>query len=274
MLEEDLFNNTQIKKIYDLATKKTIPHAILLESDNKDVCLEVAVSVAKILMCQSRHNVPCNNCESCKKVACNAHPDVEFINPVNSQKTIGIDAIRNLKKSSYIAPNESNYKIYVFPDSSIITPQAQNAFLKILEEPPKSVIFIMICSSRLQLISTITSRLACFKIYGSKCDIDDNLMSEVEKFNEYLLNKNELELLKMTSRYSKKREELKKFLRYSKELFIKNYTHGYGPKLSSEKTVKILDILDKCESSIDKNINMSLLTCHLCSSLISSLNTY
>ncbi len=149
MVKENFFQNKQIKKIYDLAAKKTIPHALLLESDNKNSGTDVATNIAKILMCRGNQNLPCNNCVSCKKIDGSIHPDVEFISPINNQKTIGIDVIRNLKKSAYITPNECDYKIYIFPDTSIITPQAQNAFLKILEEPPKSVIFIMICSSRL-----------------------------------------------------------------------------------------------------------------------------
>ena len=271
MVKENFIQNKQIKKIYDLAAKKTIPHALLLESDNKSSGTDVAINISKILLCRKNQNPPCNNCVSCKKIAGSIHPDVEFINPINNQKTIGIDVIRNLKKSAYITPNEGNYKIYIFPNASIITPQAQNAFLKILEEPPKSVIFIMVCSSKLELLSTVISRLTCFKIYSNECEIDDNILSEAKEFNKYLLNRNELEILKITSKFSKNRGEFKKLLQYSKNLIIENYaSHNYNiSNLSTIKIIKILDTLSNCEILSEKNINIPLLTCYLCSNLIS-----
>lgn len=273
MVREKFLKSKQTDKIYDLAAKKSISHALLLESNNKSLCIDVATNVAKILMCQDSQNTPCNNCSSCKKIVNNIHPDIETIKPINNQKTIGIDVIRNLKKNAYITPNESNYKIYVFPDASIITPQAQNAFLKILEEPPKSVIFIMICPSRLLLLDTIISRLTCFKIYSGENEIDDNILSESQKFTQYLFKKNELEILKITSSFSKNRTDFKKLLKYSKELIIENYiSRNYGNlNLSSSEIIEVLDNLDECEILSEKNINMTLLPCYLCSNIISNL---
>ncbi len=274
MMEENFFENRQINKIYSLAAKKTISHALLFESDNKDLCISVAINVAKILMCQNGGNNACGNCDSCKKISSNIHPDIEFIQPQSNQKTIGIDTIRTLKQNAYITPNESDYKIYIFPDSSIITPQAQNAFLKILEEPPKSVIFMMVCQNKSKLLNTIISRLTCFKISSNENQIEDGILSAAKKLIENLINKNELEILKILSNFSKNRSDFIKLLKCLKNLIIQNLASNnkYNLILDSIKTVKILDNLEKCENLTEKNINMSLLPCYLCLSLISILN--
>jgi DNA polymerase III gamma/tau subunit len=273
MTKENFLKNKQIRKIYDLAVKKAVPHAILFESGNKNLCIDVAVNIAKTLMCQDKQNTPCNNCDSCAKISGNIHPDIEIIKPQNNQKTIGIDTIRLLKQTAYVIPNESDYKIYIFPDAHIITPQAQNAFLKILEEPPKSVIFIMICSSMLKLLDTVISRLTCFKIYGGENEVDADIFTESEKFIENLLNKNELEILKITSGLSKDRSNFTKFLEYLKNLLIENYTanNGGASRLTNAQIISILNTLKKCENLIQKNINMPLLSCYLCSNLMSAL---
>ena len=267
MSQENFFETDKIQKLYDLARKKNIPHALLFESDSKEFSISVAINISKILMCRSSQDVACKKCDSCKKVLNKSHPDIEIIKPQNNQKTIGIQVIRLLKQNAYITPNESDYKIYIFPDASIITPQAQNAFLKILEEPPKSVIFIMVCPNRLKLLDTVVSRLTCYKICSNENHINDNILSETKKFIKHLLNKNELEILKISSSFSKNRVDFIKFLGYSKDLILKDFV------LNSIKTIKILDILGKCENLIEKNINMSLLPCYLCSNLISTLHS-
>lgn len=274
MMEENFFENSQINKIYSLAAKKTISHALLFESDNKDLCIRVAINVAKILMCQNGENNACGNCDSCKKISGNIHPDIEFIKPQSNQKTIGIDTIRTLKQNAYITPNESDYKIYIFPDSSIITPQAQNAFLKILEEPPKSVIFIMVCQNKSKLLNTIISRLTCFKISSNENQVEDSILSAAKKLIGNLINKNELEILKILSDFSKNRSDFIKLLKYLKNLIIQNLASNNKDNLilDSIKTVKILDNLEKCENLTEKNINMLLLPCYLCMNLISILN--
>ena len=273
MMEENFFEQAQINKIYALAAKKNISHALLFESDNKDLCISVAINVAKILMCQSGKNNFCGKCNSCKKISDNSHPDIKIISPQSGQKTIGIDTIRILKQNAYITPNESDYKIYIFPDASTITPQAQNAFLKILEEPPKSVIFMMICQNKSKLLNTIISRLTCFKI--SNCDdmVDDIILSSAKKLIEGLINKNELEILKILSEFSKNRSDFIKLLKYLKNLVIQNVKvkNKDGLILDSIKTVKILDKMGECENLAEKNINMSLLPCYLCLNLISIL---
>ncbi|MDR1627574.1 MAG: hypothetical protein LBR79_02220 [Oscillospiraceae bacterium] len=273
MAKENFSKNKQIKKIYDLAVKKTVPHAMLLESGNKNLCVDVAVNIAKTLMCRDTQNTPCNNCDSCAKISGNIHPDIEIIKPQNNQKTIGIDTIRLLKQTAYVIPNESDYKIYIFPDAHIITPQAQNAFLKILEEPPKSVIFIMICSSMLKLLDTVISRLTCFKIYSGENEVDADIFTEPKKFIESLLNKNELEILKIISGFLKERNNFAKFLEYLKNLLLENYAanNGGASLLTNAQIISILNIFKEGENLTERNINLPLLSCYLCSNLMSAL---
>lgn len=61
-------------------------------------------------------------------------------------------------------PNEAAYRVLILAEAQTMTPQAQNALLKILEEPPAHVIFILTCENRSQLLETVRSRCVCLTL--------------------------------------------------------------------------------------------------------------
>lgn len=74
------------------------------------------------------------------------------------KSTIGVDVIRELKTHTYMSSNELDKKAYIIDEADKMTPQAQNAFLKILEEPVTDVIFFLLCENSGALLPTIISR--------------------------------------------------------------------------------------------------------------------
>ncbi len=75
-----------------------------------------------------------------------------------------IDPIRTLKSETYIVPNEAAAKVYILFQAHLLTPQAQNALLKILEEPPAYICFILECTSKSVLLPTVLSRSSVFSL--------------------------------------------------------------------------------------------------------------
>ena len=111
-------------------------------------------------------------------------------------------------------PNEANAKVYIFNDAENISAVSQNALLKVLEEPPKSVIFIINCKEKTNLLDTVISRATVFI-----CD-----EKETESISEEILNiirtaskQSEYELLSLLQGYSNEKGEL---LRVFDELII------------------------------------------------------
>ncbi|MCL2518670.1 MAG: hypothetical protein FWF15_08915 [Oscillospiraceae bacterium] len=114
------------------------------------------------------------------KIIKNICPDIITVGLLKDRKTIGVETIRNIKESVYIVPNELNIKVYIIEDAHLMTHAAQNAFLKLLEEPPKNVYFLLLCEYESLLLSTVKSRAI---IYHMQNFPDDEL-------TEYLISKN------------------------------------------------------------------------------------
>jgi DNA polymerase-3 subunit delta' len=83
---------------------------------------------------------------------------VTKLTPSEDRKLLHVDDIRELRNGAYSVSFGSAKKVYILPDADEMTQQAQNAFLKILEEPPQDCIFILLAENRFNLLSTIRSR--------------------------------------------------------------------------------------------------------------------
>lgn len=91
------------------------------------------------------------------KIASGHSPDVLTI--PTEEKRIGIDTVRSFVSTVYLTPNELDFKMYIFDDADRLTPQAQNALLKIIEEPPKRVYIFLLCQNPGSLLGTVRSRV-------------------------------------------------------------------------------------------------------------------
>jgi DNA polymerase III subunit gamma/tau len=115
---------------------------------------------AKALNCEKgpKQN-PCNRCASCKDITAARSIDVIEIDGASNR---GIDEIRNLKENIKFSPQKSRFKIYIIDEVHMLTPEAFNALLKTLEEPPSHVKFIFATTAPHKVISTILSRCQRF----------------------------------------------------------------------------------------------------------------
>ena len=84
-------------------------------------------------------------------------PDIFIIEPEGQFVTI--DQVRNLKKHIFQKPLKSNFKFVVIEEANKLTDEAQNALLKILEEPPASAVIVLEADNKQQFLPTILSRV-------------------------------------------------------------------------------------------------------------------
>ncbi len=101
--------------------------------------------------------LPCRDCPACRKVAEGNCPDIRLIGR-EGKASIGVDAVRFLRRDVLIPPNDIDTKIYIIEDAEAMTTQAQNALLLTLEEPPPYVLFLLLCHGSEHLLETIRSR--------------------------------------------------------------------------------------------------------------------
>ena len=112
--------------------------------------------LAKALNCvKGPTATPCGECDSCKEIAAGTSLDVIEIDAASNR---GIDQIRELREMVRYAPAASRSKVVILDEAHMLTPEASNALLKTLEEPPDRVIFVMATTQPENLVDTIRSR--------------------------------------------------------------------------------------------------------------------
>ncbi len=137
-----------------------LPHAILIEGPVGCGKSRFARRFAMSVLCHNPSKAPCGHCCACKKVAAEIHPDLlVYQGEKGKAKSFHVDTVRQLRAQAYVAPNEGERKVLLLEDAQNMTEQAQNALLKVLEEPPASTVFLLTCQSRGQLLETILSRV-------------------------------------------------------------------------------------------------------------------
>lgn len=118
----------------------------------------LAAYMAQALQCEGQ-NVPCGQCAACRKTETGIHPDVITVDDPD-KKSVSVDRIRQLQADAFIRPNEGKKKIYIIPRAHLMTEQAQNALLKLIEEPPQYAVFLLLTTVAEKLLPTVRSRSA------------------------------------------------------------------------------------------------------------------
>lgn len=112
--------------------------------------------ILSLMMCSAHSS--CGTCPSCLSLAKGCHPDVVYLTRDEDKASLGVDNVRSVIGEIYTKPLMSEYKAVVVEEMHLATESAQNAMLKIIEEPPANVVFFLICSSMAQILPTIVSR--------------------------------------------------------------------------------------------------------------------
>ena len=159
----DVMGNDRLReRLRDELCGHSLSHAYILEGAPGTGKHTVALRIAMALACQRRDEddapLPCMSCPACRKILEGKSPDVIFVKREEDHATLGVEIIREVRNDVYTAPNELDAKVYILEEAHLMTPQAQNAFLLTLEEPPAYVLFLLLCESSANILETIRSR--------------------------------------------------------------------------------------------------------------------
>lgn len=162
---------------------KRLSHAYMIvgpESERRD---KAVTDLAAALLCREA-NAPCTRCRNCQKVYGGIHPDVIFIRRQPAEKgqlhrEILVDQIRQMTTDAVVAPNEADRKVYILPEADRMNVPAQNALLKVLEEPPGHTSFLLCTTAADALLPTVRSR--CVRVDDSVRETALSPLSELAK---------------------------------------------------------------------------------------------
>ena len=142
-----------------------LSHAYLFVGPPQVGKTTLAVNLAQAVNClESQSECPCGECTQCRRIAAGQHPDVQMIDLEANQdgsaiiREIRIDQVREVQHSATLKPYEGKYRVFIFQEAASLSQEASNALLKLLEEPPESVLFILLTSDVESIFPTIISR--------------------------------------------------------------------------------------------------------------------
>lgn len=136
-----------------------LSHAYILASPDRAECLNLAGQIAAAAVCERGIDAPCGLCRGCRKAQNGIHPDIIHIEREAGKQIVSVDQIRAMTADAYVLPNEAARKVYIVDEADRMkTPEAQNAALKTLEEPPAGVIFLLCVEHAGLLLPTVRSR--------------------------------------------------------------------------------------------------------------------
>lgn len=262
---EIIGHKSQIEQINQLINNKKLSHAYIFEGQDGIGKFLVAKKIAANIL-----NI---------KDLENEAADVNIIEPEDG--LIKISKIRQLGEEIILKPTISEKKIFIIRDGETMNEAAQNALLKVLEEPPEYAVIIITTASKEKLIRTIKSRCTSFKFLPLTKDeirqfydgenIDENIINfsrgsigkvellkekgyvqDIIDIYESLKNKNLLQLNKAFLKLKEYKEDIQEIL----ELIMLKYFD----ELKSDYTerIKQIDIVEKCRQNLKKNANFDI----------------
>lgn len=210
--------NTASEALQSLIKRRSLPHAALFTGQNAAYNADL---FAKAAVCMSDGERPCGKCPACIKAAAKTHPDIIYCEPKKPNNPYPVDYVREIRQSTGIKPNEAAVKIYIFTGADYISAVAQNALLKIIEEPPKSVMFALCCNKKEQLLDTIISRVTVIPCGGAVMSgttdesdgLAEKILHDTVRGSEYELLCDTLPLIKDKALFEQTISSLKAMLR-------------------------------------------------------------
>ena len=155
-------NDRTRERLGESVVRGAVSHAYLIEGPSGSGKHTLALELAAALNCLGREGavaLPCHSCNNCRRIMAREFPDVKYLAKAKDKATIGVGEVSLFKEDMYLSATEAEYKIYIIESADLLTPQAQNALLITLEEPPRNVVIMLLCEQADKLLTTIRSRV-------------------------------------------------------------------------------------------------------------------
>lgn len=143
-----------------------LAHGLIIHEDPGAGGRAFAQWIAQFVNCRERGRAPCGQCQECRWVETGQHPDVTVVAPEEESVQIVIEQVRALVADLALTAHGSGYKVAIFTPAEAMNPNAANALLKTLEEPPPRTLLLLVTSQPSRLLPTLRSRCSRLRLAG------------------------------------------------------------------------------------------------------------
>lgn len=275
-------------RIYKEISLGRFPHAAIIEGGTPEERMALAEKISAALVCTGGEPRPCGICPSCIKAAANSHPDIPVFSAEDKAKAFKVDMVRSIRNEAYILPNEADKKVFILENAHSMGIEGQNAILKVLEEPPAYVNFILLCNSKSGFLPTVLSRAAVYSIGEARLSNEntiprEKLVSAASDIAYSIISADDFETVKAAGQFEKDAALLKASLPVMQEIFaaslrikfdagdvendITEVAERISAKLTKRSLLEASEVIDGLLDSIRQNANHNLTVTRLCTLL-------
>lgn len=162
-----------------------LSHSYIISGPKDSGKMMLAESFAMALQCEQGKEDPCMECRSCKQAIDHNQPDIIYVTH-EKPGVIAVDDIRHqLNNDIVIKPYSSKYKIYIIDEAEKMNPQAQNALLKTIEEPPAYAVILLLTTNADSFLQTILSRCINLSLKTVREEVIKNFLMKNHQIPDY-----------------------------------------------------------------------------------------
>lgn len=240
-----------INYIRNVVREDKVSHAYILNGERGAGKKMLANLFAATLLCEKGGPDPCNECHSCRQAESGNHPDIIKVTH-EKPNSISVDDIREqVNNTIMIKPYQGPYKVYIIPQADMMTPQAQNALLKTIEEPPEYAVIMLLTENADTLLPTINSRCVMLKLRNIKDTLIKKYLMETMQVPDYKAdmctafaqgNMGRAIMLANSEHFNEIRDEAVQLLKYINEMELSEIVQAVS-RITAYK-LEINDYLD------------------------------
>ncbi|MGM9527534.1 MAG: hypothetical protein ACI3UZ_04250 [Oscillospiraceae bacterium] len=161
-----------MSEVFNISAREA-SHACIIATPDEEQRRAAAWRLAAAFVCERGGEEPCLKCAQCRLAQQKLNPDIIEISRKTDDKgkqkrELSVEQIRAMVSDAWVRPQSAERKVYIIADAGSMNSAAQNAALKLLEEPPAYARFILCAESAESLLATIRSRCVIFRPLGEK----------------------------------------------------------------------------------------------------------
>lgn len=235
------------------ANSGQLSHAYILAGPDPEGRERAGRALAAAYLCAAPEGRPCGECKGCHKVEKDVHPDVIWVSP-EPGKDLTVDQVRDLRSDVYIRPNEASAKVYLLKDAQRMNANAQNAFLKVLEDGPAYAAFLLLADNAQALLPTIRSRCETVRL-NAPAPADPDLERRAGELAGLLLSGDRWGMVNWCVPYERGgREEVLALWKATRKALL-----TYRDRNTTARAVRLASTLEEITAAAAQNANLGAL---------------